>query len=190
MSRHYFEATPPNTCPDPEATPVRAVSDFTPCVDDMGRSRRFCYLTQAQAEESLTTLQATLSEKDPARYYPGLAESVGRAYRLTIDAIRDAAKAKGYAIGVHGSLARDIDLIACPWTDGAAPAAEMAEAVRAAAASAIPGGNCWSKTDDPKQKPHGRLSWSLHFAAGGYIDLSVMPRAATEGPSPVSEPAT
>lgn len=110
------------------------------------------------------------------RYYPGLAETCRRAYRLTIDAIRDAAKAHGYAIGVHGSLSRDIDLIACPWTVDAAPAADLAEAVRAAAAGAIPGGNCWSMQGDPKPKPHGRLCWSFHFAAGGYLDLSVMPR--------------
>jgi hypothetical protein len=130
-----------------------------------------------ERREAIEAVLAELSRLD--RYYPGLADSCRRAYRLTIDAIRDAAKAKGYAIGVHGSLSRDIDLIACPWTDEAAPPEELAEAVRRAAAGAIPGGNCWAKHGDPKPKPHGRQAWSFYFAAGGYIDLSIMPRRAT-----------
>jgi hypothetical protein len=135
-----------------------------------------------ERREALEAVLAELSRLD--RYYPGLADSCRRAYHLTIDAIRDAAKAKGYAIGVHGSLSRDIDLIACPWTDGAAPPEELAEAVRRAAAGAIPGGNCWAKQGDPKPKPHGRQAWSFYFAAGGYIDLSIMPRATSATDEP------
>ncbi len=36
-----------------------------------------------------------------------------------ITKIRDIAKDHGWAIGVHGSLERDIDLIAVPWSDTA-----------------------------------------------------------------------
>jgi hypothetical protein len=46
---------------------------------------------------------------------------------------RVVARSKGYALAVHGSLARDIDLVAVPWVEEAASAAELAEAVRAAA---------------------------------------------------------
>lgn len=128
-----------------------------------------------------SALRALLEEfrgKDPGQYYPGLAEDVRRAYRRTIDAMRDAAKAKGYALAEHGSLARDIDLVAVPWTDDAASATEVAEAIRAAAATAN-GGVAFiarSSSDASVVKPHGRLCWSFHLGGGPYVDLSVMPR--------------
>lgn len=36
-----------------------------------------------------------------------------------IDRIRELAKEIGYAIGAHGSLERDLDLIAAPWSEEA-----------------------------------------------------------------------
>lgn len=113
------------------------------------------------------------------QYYPGLAESCRRAYRLTIDAMREAAQARGYCLAVHGSLARDIDLVAVPWRADAVSAAELAAAVHEAAKGAIPGGLCWGRAEDPVKKPHGRLAWSFYFVTGAYIDLSVTPRAVS-----------
>jgi hypothetical protein len=112
--------------------------------------------------------------KDPAQYYPGLADACRRAYHATIDAIRDAARECGYAIGVHGSLARDIDLIAAPWTEDAVSPADLAEIVRATVAKV--GGMGFVSRNDPAEKPHGRLCWSIHLRDGPYLDLSVMPR--------------
>ena len=120
-------------------------------------------------------------DKRVEQYYPGLAEKVRKAYRLVIDAVREAAEGCGYAIGEHGSLSRDIDLIAVPWREDAVSAAEVAEAVRAAAEKANPLGVCFSNTadTDPRPKPHGRLCWSFHLGGGPYIDLSVMPRVVS-----------
>lgn len=101
-----------------------------------------------------------------------------------IEPIRARAKELGYAIGVHGTLKRDIDLIACPWVTGAVDAKTLAEAVRLVAleihgaAYMIPPEN----TDPhhiegcPGAKAHGRLTWTFHMGGGPYIDLSVMPR--------------
>jgi hypothetical protein len=108
-------------------------------------------------------------------------------YEQLIGPIRAAAKAVGYAIGVHGTLKRDIDLIACPWTFNAVSAAELAEAVRVAA-EAVNGyaamhvneqDDEWHLAGCPGMKPHGRLCWSFHLGGGPYIDLSVMPRTGT-----------
>jgi hypothetical protein len=132
-----------------------------------------------------SALRALLEEfrgKDPGQYYPGLADAVRRAYRLTIDAMRDAARAKGYALAEHGSLARDIDLVACPWTDDAAPAADVAEAIRAAAAEANKGVAFLARDNACVVKPHGRLCWSFYLGGGPYIDLSVMPRIVAAKP--------
>lgn len=83
------------------------------------------------------------------------------------------ARKQGYALALHGSMGRDLDVIACPWTDEAVPAEELVEALRAATSSLI------SKSDaNPTPKPHGRLSWVLHLTGSGtYIDLSVLPRS-------------
>lgn len=104
-----------------------------------------------------------------------------------IPKLRERAQVLGYALGVHGSLARDIDLIACPWASTAVPAGELAEALRQVAEHECE----WAFMEDDKDaatpdyffkgspgaKPHGRLCWSFFLPGGPYIDLSVMPRA-------------
>lgn len=43
-----------------------------------------------------------------------------KSYYLSIlPVIREVARSCGYAIGVHGSMTRDMDLIAIPWTEKA-----------------------------------------------------------------------
>lgn len=104
-------------------------------------------------------------------------------YVSMLPALPRAAKSKGYALAVHGSMRRDLDLVAVPWTDEAAPAQEVVDAIIAASGGFLlereqkavhPEG--WPGTRDPAQKPHGRLAWSIHLGGGPYIDLSVMPR--------------
>lgn len=105
-------------------------------------------------------------------------------YEKIIEPIRAEAQKLGYAIGVHGSLRRDIDLIACPWSDMAVDAKTLAEAVRRTALE-IHGIAFMSpkEADDPYHqdgcpgaKPFGRLIWTFHLGGGPYIDLSVMPK--------------
>lgn len=95
----------------------------------------------------------------------------------------------GYAIGLHGSMNRDLDLIAVPWTDAASPEETLVEALRDAVGGIIrndprtKGNQYDEQTRSPVKKPHGRRAWSIHFAGHRfYIDLSVMPRL-TEKPS-------
>lgn len=101
-------------------------------------------------------------------------------YERTITALRSAARRLGYALAVHGSLARDIDIVAAPWTADATDAATLAEALRATAED-VRGHLAFLKDGDPVERPHGRLCWVLYFCASStYIDLSVMPRRAQE----------
>lgn len=93
--------------------------------------------------------------------------------------IREVARALGYAIAVHGSLARDIDLVAIPWTEEAHDGETLAQAVAGAAAAT---GDGWAGVGGafaPKPKPHGRTAWTIHLEGGTYIDLSVTPRLET-----------
>lgn len=104
-------------------------------------------------------------------------------FGLLIEPLRAVARSKGYSLAVHGSLKRDIDLIACPWTKEAVPAGELAEAIRAEAerVHGIAFQTSFESSDyfqkgQPGYKDHGRLVWAFHLGGGPYIDLSVMPR--------------
>lgn len=79
----------------------------------------------------------------------------------------------GYALALHGSIARDMDLIAVPWIDQAAAPSVLIEAM----AKRV-GGYHHGK---PAKKPHGRLAWVIHIpdvffndSKPFYLDIGVM----------------
>lgn len=106
------------------------------------------------------------------------------AYERLIGPLRSRARELGYALGVHGSLRYDVDLIACPWTSEAVEAAELAQALLRVAAEVngvafmapVEAGDLHHRAGRPSAKPHGRRGWCFHLGDGPYIDLSVMPR--------------
>jgi len=79
----------------------------------------------------------------------------------------------GYALALHGSLKRDMDVVAVPWTEDATSADRLMRGLAQAT-----GG--YYRHQQPKKNPHGRLSYALVLdnCAGDavYIDISVMPR--------------
>lgn len=87
---------------------------------------------------------------------------------------QNVARNQGYAIGVHGSRVRDLDLLAAPWMEDCAVTPLMlAEMI----AEALPG----VLHRVPEKKPHGRVGFLIYprYRWGfdtWYIDLSVMPR--------------
>jgi hypothetical protein len=112
-------------------------------------------------------------------------------YDRLIAPLRAVARQHGYALAVHGSLARDIDLIAVPWCPSVSAAAELVEAIRSTAEE-ITGHLAYIRNDpqadprdftkrNPEPKFHGRLGWSIFVTSGRrggysvYIDLSVLP---------------
>jgi hypothetical protein len=81
------------------------------------------------------------------------------------------ARAHGYALAVHGTLGRDMDLICIPWTEQACEPITLVEAITTTFAVRQVGG-------PPTRKPHGREAWTLSVGFGECaIDLSFMPRA-------------
>lgn len=93
-------------------------------------------------------------------------------------------KEYGYALALHGSMQRDLDIIAIPWIDNAAEPIELIRALEQ-----ISGGFCVPRTTtngvvtppyDPVLKPHGRMAWSIALSNNGpkgpYIDISVVPK--------------
>jgi hypothetical protein len=90
----------------------------------------------------------------------------------------------GYALMMHGSFTRDLDLLAVPWTDSACPPEHLIKVI------------CY-RTDmqenghPPTLKPHGRLAFTLMFKEPPqdprFVDISVMPKGIPMPPVDVNE---
>jgi hypothetical protein len=110
-------------------------------------------------------------------------------YRVLIRPLRHVAHRYGYAIGVHGSLKRDIDLIAAPWRISPSSAASLIEGLREAAEKIIGFAEIREETRYPERKPGGRLAWSIYLVPrecdGPYLDISVLPRVEETTPADV-----
>lgn len=98
-------------------------------------------------------------------------------YATMLPGLQEVARAHGYALAAHGSMKRDFDLIAVPWTADAAAPEVLADAIRDRSGGAF---SNYDNNGSVTEKPHGRRCWCVHFGGGFYIDLSVMPR--TEPP--------
>lgn len=117
----------------------------------------------------------------PRQAYPAM-------YALLYPALVEVARWHGYALALHGSLGRDMDVIAVPWTEDAADPVALMDAMVGAAGLRIGAKPDATGPMESVEKPHGRLAWSLHLAGGAYIDLSVIPpRAPTAQPSTQDE---
>lgn len=104
-----------------------------------------------------------------------LAHRVVKKHAALIRPLRETARAFGYALAVHGSLKRDIDLVAIPWTETAGRAVDVAEALRERA-HAVTGFAYLIEGRPAAIKPHGRVGWEIVLGGNVYIDLAVMPR--------------
>lgn len=95
--------------------------------------------------------------------------------------VREAARRLGYAVTTHGTITRDIDLVAVPWVEGAEDSETLAAAVFSVAEAVAGPAFLAPNTPAPTLKPHGRLAWAIYVGKSGrtYLDLSVTPRGAT-----------
>jgi hypothetical protein len=100
----------------------------------------------------------------PASYAP--------LYCAIYPEIAEIARKHGYALAIHGSLARDFDLIAIPWIDeAAAPDTVIEEIVNSFAIKRIEG---------LVAREHGRMVQTVSVSFGEcFLDLSFMPRVAS-----------
>jgi hypothetical protein len=102
-------------------------------------------------------------------------DDIERFFESILPVIRATAKEIGYAIGVHGSMRRDLDLIAVPWVATHSNKDHLARAIQIAACGISSDSYQW------EEKPCGRVAasfpvcWTQHDIRGnGHIDLSVV----------------
>lgn len=88
---------------------------------------------------------------------------------------RTIAWAEGYAITMHGSFTRDLDMLAVPWTDNPCAPEKLVARIQDAAKLRQTG-------HPPGVKPQGRLAWTFllsdtkeNFSDPRFVDLSVIP---------------
>jgi len=104
-------------------------------------------------------------------------------YSQLLPRIRVAGKELGYAIAIHGTMGRDLDLLAVPWTEDAADALELVKVISDAVGGYVVGDSvdeCGHVSDHPTKQPHGRMSWNICWGGRAFIDLSIMPRKSRE----------
>lgn len=129
-----------------------------------------CYekaLEEGRVESNQEFRWVTINSKDEMEAF----------YKSILPKIKAAARKCGYAIGIHGSMRRDLDLIAVPWRDDAAGKEVLAREIHRAACGIE------SQTYQWEEKPCGRVATcfpicfpSWNEPSLGHIDLSVMER--------------
>lgn len=121
-------------------------------------------------------MSQTPEERRDARRRHGMFYGLPGFYATLYPALVKAARERGYALAIHGTLARDMDLIAVPWTQEAVRAEELIEALMEASGGWMHD-EALRREHDQSARPHGRRAWSIHLGfEGAYVDVSVMPR--------------
>lgn len=77
------------------------------------------------------------------------------------------ARAHGYALATHGSMARDLDLIAVPWVEKPSSPAELVRAFSEVV--------YFMHVDEGTLMLHGRMCYTMAFPGECFVDLSIMP---------------
>ena len=98
----------------------------------------------------------------------------GRAtfYASMWEDLRNAALDVGWALGLHGSLASDMDIMAMPWTEDAKPPEDMIKALESCFTSMD--GKLWVPTEKYDEKPNNRIVYTIHIFGDFYLDVNII----------------
>lgn len=97
----------------------------------------------------------------------------GRAvfYACIYEDLKNAALDCGWALGLHGSLNSDMDLMAMKWTEEAKPVEELVIALERCL---TPPDSLIAKTKKSTDKPNGRIVYTIHIFADFYLDVNIV----------------
>ncbi len=114
--------------------------------------------------------------------------SLAPAYCALYPMLCEVARSNGYALAIHGTMGRDMDLLAVAWIEEAVQpidlisdivdkiSGDMGMVARSNGDGTFTELSAW----EPSLKPHGRLAWSIRlkdFAWNGtnpFLDISVI----------------
>ena len=97
---------------------------------------------------------------------------IAPVYTVLYIGMKKIAEKHGYALTLHGSMNRDLDVLAIPWVEDADKPEILLEALRQKY-------DMRAEFDEPKygiatEKPHGRVAHTLMLNGPYYIDLGIM----------------
>lgn len=101
-------------------------------------------------------------------------EELKELYDSIIPDIRAVARDCGYAIAVHGSQVRDLDIVAIPWIEKPKPEAILLDSIVQVVKGYISG--------KAEFKPHGRKAYTIILPYQSstewsvFIDISIIPQ--------------
>lgn len=124
---------------------------------------------ERNASESMREQSRLLRNQESVK-----AASNAPAYAAMYQEFAEICRKHGYALAIHGSLQRDFDVIAVPWTETPSDPQEVVNELESTfAIDAIRG---------PNQKPHGRICWSIVIGFGhSQLDFSFIPTSPRFG---------
>jgi hypothetical protein len=92
-------------------------------------------------------------------------------YACVYEDLRKAALSCGWALGLHGSLSNDMDIMAMPWDENAKPVEEMIEALS----------DCFTESPFKDEhtvpyhgKPNNRVVYTISIWGDFYLDINVI----------------
>ncbi len=97
--------------------------------------------------------------------------SHGPLYANLYPKMVEVARAHGYALAVHGSMSRDLDLIAVPWVERPSEPDALVKALATV--------SYFEHVSPPDLKLHGRLAYTLAWPGTCFVDLSVITTGRT-----------
>ena len=106
-------------------------------------------------------------------------------YAVCLQPLQEIAKSMGYNLLVHGSMNRDMDLIAVPWIDNPHPEKELIKAFDMYLRGVCYDDGCEERGYMYSVLPGGRKSYVINLNRGGnwnnytdeqyYLDISITP---------------
>lgn len=134
-------------------------------------------ITAREIQESMQEVLATGARTDDQLAWLIIGARIAQRHHAIIEMMREIARRFGWAIGVHGSLIRDIDLIAVPWTADASDWTVVYDAWLAEMPLQDTEG---AYRNRPPQRPHHRKSMLILQA--GCERLGKHPKGAWDPP--------
>lgn len=94
-------------------------------------------------------------------------------YAIVYNQLERIAWRYGYCLALHGSMARDLDLICVPWTDDASEPKKLLNAFCKFVTTKT---QVKVHVSGPTSKPHGRQAYVIPLGhEGHYLDISILP---------------
>jgi hypothetical protein len=140
--------------------------------------------TEPDSEEVTDRILALLSAPEPAEDHKAGKRLDGFAalYALVYPIVVEVGRGHGYVMGLHGSLARDLDVIAAPWVGQPSEPADVVEEI-CHRLGAIAGEDlCTVPPERGPAKPH-REVWNVVLRGGAFLDISFALRSSAPAPA-------